>query len=696
MKIEVENCNNIDFAEVEIAAEKLNIKLAPNGTGKSTIAEAIRLGASGGNSAINKLMPFKLIKSNPDSKQPKVNGINAIKNVMCFNEDFVNQFVFKPEELIANSFDVFVKTKEYLELEGQIEELVKETKSLFASNKDLEGLIEPLKEMSDAFKLSNSGISKKSSGMKGLSQGNLILYIPDGLEEYRPFIRSDKSVSWIDWQTKGYEAFSALSGDVCPFCASKIIDKSDRIKKVGEKYEKNTIKYLIAITSIVDKLGEYLSEDARARMSTIIKLQDGIGDEHIQYIVNIKGQVDILIEKLERLRTLSGVQFENEDNIKNKLPSYKIELSFLSELSSDRTKAAVEAINKSIDTLIERAGTLQGAVNKQNKLIHRLVKKHQDRINDFLSYAGYKYEVKIVGKGTDRRLRLYHKEYSECLNGGNQNLSYGERNAFALVLFMYECLSKKPDMIILDDPISSFDKNKKYAILDMLFKQDAAACFKGKTVLMLTHDVEPVIDTIVSVHRLFNGLVAASYLSLENSRIHEVEIKRDDILTFSLICKNALASEGNELIKLIYLRRELEVLGDLGDLYQVISSLFHKRKWPTDDRIRLDDQRMKFGSFLRVYREIRNRIPAFSYKLLWNTLNDICQLKSIYMQCANSYERLQVFRMIDDKSCNTVVKKFINESYHIENEFICQLDPSKFNTIPEYILAECDKAVAAC
>jgi hypothetical protein len=42
---------------------------------------------------------------------------------------------------------------------------------------------------------------------------------------------------------------------------------------------------------------------------------------------------------------------------------------------------------------------------------------------------------------------------------------------------------------------------------------------------------------------------------------------------------------------------------------------------------------------------------------------------------------------------NSVIQKFINETYHIENEFISQLDPAKFDTIPEYVVAECDKLV---
>ena len=42
---------------------------------------------------------------------------------------------------------------------------------------------------------------------------------------------------------------------------------------------------------------------------------------------------------------------------------------------------------------------------------------------------------------------------------------------------------------------------------------------------------------------------------------------------------------------------------------------------------------------------------------------------------------------------NSVIQKFIKETYHIENEFICQLDPAKFDTIPEYVVAECDRII---
>ena len=43
MQINIKHCNNINEASIEIAENRLNIKYALNGTGKSTIAKAISL-----------------------------------------------------------------------------------------------------------------------------------------------------------------------------------------------------------------------------------------------------------------------------------------------------------------------------------------------------------------------------------------------------------------------------------------------------------------------------------------------------------------------------------------------------------------------------------------------------------------------------------------------------------------------------
>lgn len=696
IQIEIKNCNNIDLAVISLEEQKLNIKFAPNGTGKSTIARAMLLGLKEG-STLSELMPFKLRKENPDNKQPEVKGAEALKSIMCFNEEYVSQFVFKPEELISNSFDILIRTDAYKQKEQEIEELVRNIKQLFFGNQELETLITTLKEMGNAFKLSKTGLDKRSTGMRVFSAANKIKYVPAGLESYTPFIQSQNSVNWIDWQTKGYE-FTELS-DNCPFCTSHAADKKDQIKRVGQEYDKNIIKNLIAIIGIIEKLGDYFSDEAKERLRAITILKEGIKKEHEEFLVAVKKQIDNFTENLEKLRTLSAFQFKDSEKVVDILPAYKLNLQFFSELKSNKMQDAIAPINASIDAVIEQAGQLQGKINLQRSEMRKVIERHQKDINEFLAYAGYRYAVEIAGEGEQAKLKLRHVDHEEHLSGGNQHLSFGERNAFAIVLFMYECLSKKPDLIILDDPISSFDKNKKYAILEMLFRRDAEACLKSKTVLMLTHDVEPIIDTVKSLSRKFGNQTSASFLRLSSGEISESDIAKDDVQTFSQICKNALASEKDDIVKLIYLRRHFEIADNKGDAYQVLSNLLHKgndKERGIDTREPKDEEdnhpEMEFAKFERGCAEISSHLNGFSYPQLLNRVGDLNALRVLYTASENGYEKLQIFRLIGDVE-NSVIQKFINETYHIENEFISQLDPAKFDTIPEYVVEECNKLV---
>jgi len=695
MNIEIKNCNNIDSAEISLYENKLNVKFAPNGTGKSSIAKAILLSVTGNKERLNELMPFKLRNKNPDNKRPEVNGAETIKDIMCFNEEYVSQFVFKQDELLNNSFDIFIRTETYKQKEQEIENLIQNIKQLFSGNQELETLIVTLKEMGNAFKLTKSGLSKSSPGVKCLSAGNKIQYVPSGLEAYTPFIQSQNSVNWIDWQTKGYD-FSELS-DSCPFCTSPVADKKNQIKKVGQEYDKNTIKNLIALIGVIEKLGNFFSTEAKEKLQTITTLKQGLEKEHESFLFSVKNQIDTFTEKLEKLRTLSAFQFKDGELVAEKLPEYKLNLQFFSELKSDMMQEAINPLNASIDEVINQAGQLQGKINQQRREIKRTIERHQKDINGFLAYAGYRYEVEIAGEGDRSQLKLRHVDHKEHLNGGSQHLSFGERNAFSIVLFMYECLSKKPDLIILDDPISSFDKNKKYAIIEMLFRRDSDSCLKNKTVLMLTHDVEPIIDTVKSLAGLFNNQTSASFLKLESGMISEFDIGKDDIQTFSQICRNAVSSDKDELVKLIYMRRNLEIIDNKGDAYQIISNLLHKRERAIDTREPTGQDgkhpEMEQSKFLKGCTEVSNDLQGFSYSDFWERIINITALKSIYNSSTNGYEKLQIVRMFDLDIENSVIQKFIKETYHIENEFICQLDPAKFDTIPEYVVTECNRII---
>jgi len=697
MNIEVKNCNNIDLASFSIIENKLNIKLASNGTGKSTLAKALILNSLNDPSMEEQLLPFKLREDNPNNLKPKIIGMPDSHTIMCFNEDYVKRFNFQRDELLSNSFEILIKNDSYKTIEREIEELVAETKANFTENQEIEELISALKELSGAFKLTRAGISRASAGMKGLSNGNKINNIPEGLEPYQPFIQSEQSVGWIDWQVKGCDFIELASK--CPFCTSNTNDKLERISRVSQEYDKNNIKNLISIINIIDKLGDYFTDNAKEKLAEITNLPEGIEREHESFIVGLKTQIDDFISKLEKIKSISGFQFNEEDSVSEKLPLYKLTLRFFPDLDSLKMQESIEPINSSIDEVISKAGILQGKINRQRREIRNLIDKHQTNINDFLIYAGYRYKVEIAGEGSKSQLKLLHIDHNEHLDGGDQYLSFGERNAFSIVLFMYECLAKNPDLIILDDPISSFDKNKKYAILEMLFRRNAEDCLKGKTVLMLTHDVEPIIDTVKTLAHKFNNQTTASFLKLTSSNITEFNIIKEHIKTFTEICNSALLSSKDEIIKLIYLRRFYEINDDKGDAYQVLSNLLHKREKAIDSREPKDQNNnypeLNSNKLVTGSNEIRNKLSGFSYPTILNRLLNEEELKTLFSSSTNGYEKLQLFRFFEIDDIHSVVQKFINETYHIENDFICQLDPSEFDMVPEYVIKECEKLLAS-
>ena len=214
---------------------------------------------------------------------------------------------------------------------------------------------------------------------------------------------------------------------------------------------------------------------------------------------------------------------------------------------------------------------------------------------------------------------------------------------------------------------------------------------------MLTHDMEPIIDTIKSLSDKFRNQTSASFLKLAGGNVSELAIEKDDIQTFSQICKNVLSSDRDDIVKMIYMRRDFEISDNNGDAYQVLANVLHKRKCAIDARNSQNNEnkhpKMDEDKFVSGCKDIQSQLANFKYTEILNKVSDVNTLKSLYEKSENGYEKLQIFRLLGLNVANSVIQKFINETYHIENEFICQLDPTQFDTIPEYVINECNKLV---
>jgi hypothetical protein len=398
----------------------------------------------------------------------------------------------------------------------------------------------------------------------------------------------------------------------------------------------------------------------------------------------------------KHLRNIGFFTFKDVDKVIDELQEYKIDQNLYAHLQSDETLSKIEKVNDSIDQLIGKAGQLQGRIAIQKRHIEKVVQENKKAINSFLRNAGYRYTVDLIEDESGKhKLKLIHEDLDSGEVSGVRNvLSYGERNAFALVLFMFDTVKNVPDLIVLDAPISSFDKNKKYAIVEMLFRKEKS--FRGKTVLLLSHDFEPIVDMLYHHTDRFDK-PSASFLQNNNGQLTEIDIEKDDIMTFVDVNSSNITSDTNLVAKLVYIRRTYEILNSRGMAYQLVSNALHRRTVP----LIFEDgtsREMAEDEIQGAVAEIQQHISDFNYSDIIQLILDNSAMIDLYNSCSNNYEKLHIYRIISEGNSGAnhadVVLKFINQAFHIENDYIYQLNPAKYQTVPQYVIEECDQYIA--
>ncbi len=93
-------------------------------------------------------------------------------------------------------------------------------------------------------------------------------------------------------------------------------------------------------------------------------------------------------------------------------------------------------------------------------------------------------------------------------------------------------------------------------------------------------------------------------------------------------------------------------------------------------------------------------IPNFDYPAVLAIINDKSEMKRRFQSSTIGYDKLQLFRIykqVHDSQGggdDNILQKFVNESFHIENEYVMQLNPHKFDNVPEYVVQECDRLIS--
>lgn len=219
---------------------------------------------------------------------------------------------------------------------------------------------------------------------------------------------------------------------------------------------------------------------------------------------------------------------------------------------------------------------------------------------------------------------------------------------------------------------------------------------------MLTHDFEPIIDFVIN-NKPNSGHAIAKYIKNTKGIIDEKEINKEkDIISILELCYKYAISDINVISRINFLRKYIEHINfekmeEKNIAYDILSSMIHGKLKPTkkinrDKEIELTEDEISKGE---TY--IKEFIKDFNYKNIVEEKYTKESLLNQFFEESNNYIKNQIFREyleITDERNNIEddnLLKFIDEIYHIENDYIFSLDLIVFDTIPDYIMTKIEE-----
>lgn len=689
------NIGCLKEGRLEINFQKLNIKYGYNGLGKSTIAVALNNYINNIIDESKNIIPFCNSEPTYDLKNSKNNLVTEFKRSITFNDSFIDSWLFQPDETIKNSYSIILNNDEIKKNYEQLEGVFKSIKSLIKSN--LDNFCRDFQKIYSSLKVENHKIDKRGKFAKGFKNAANIAENIKSTEakDYYPYMVSANSQVWSDWFRKGVDY---ILDDRCPFCLEKLKDTFETAKASLIDYIKNIDfkNNYLAKTAIVD-LSKLTEVDKREKLLKINEYTTAIDEKAVSIID--KAYSKAYSEK-EKINTI--IQYDlNEINPNITLESVikffeniKLDEDYFKNLKNEELLKEVKDLNLEIENLLTKANEFVEEKLNYDKIIIEALTKTETQINNFLVLAGIPYKFKIEDFNGKKITKIYAIGNGSALDSPTKYLSYGEKNALALALFGSICKLSNYDLIILDDPISSFDENKKFALLHYLFNQKDGA-LNDKTTILFTHDIIPLIETVHKRLVDIKSRYAKGYLLyLEDNKLKEKILSSDDFDSAINLELNEINNENEIYFKVVHLRKKYEIENNNKDAaYQLLSSAEHLRKTASNS----DEKELSKEEIRKGTEEIRKYISDFEYEnfIKEHTLKKLFEL---YDGSQTDTKKLIITRVIYDslgeyykENKNVVLGNFINEQYHIEHLYLYGI--KGINTIPPYIIRLCDELV---
>jgi len=248
---------------------------------------------------------------------------------------------------------------------------------------------------------------------------------------------------------------------MCPFCSQDTNTIDDSIQKFKEIVNGKNAKMRSRVFEGFKTISEDIILDLNTFEAIVMRNASPDSETNKRVIASTYYRFDEIQEILEQIKNLE-VGLENYPNIKLKRNVFKKESPFANELEElliDYHQSLV-IIRKIKNQIVDQ---IKDGINSKKKIV-----------NDFLNIAGIDYYVDFINIDSkiDKKMIIRHKS-GKLVDDIKNAFSYGEKTAFSLLMFILQFSKiRETKLLVLDDPISSYDDDKRNAILHLLFDKN--------------------------------------------------------------------------------------------------------------------------------------------------------------------------------------------------------------------------------
>ena len=405
--------------------------------------------------------------------------------------------------------------------------------------------------------------------------------------------------------------FSVEEHNQCPYCLQNVseeyahgmVESIEKILNKKVENHQNSIGKIVPLTYEIDlsqykELDENVIKNCKEKLQIVNEAAEQIKEALIEKSANVyvpielpniklKDKYDELIlalEELENKRTeynakVTNLQpfVEKLNEINSLIAKYDIENSYISyQKQKEEKQKEDEALN-----------TMQSKMQSLKKQLDDLeeekknVRIAMEAINDDLKYIFFSKERLKIDYKEDKYVLFSHGKPVEP-----NNVSVGERNAIGLCYFFNRIMENRDEltvynnsyMLIIDDPVSSFDMENRVGILSYLkyeLNRFALGC-KESRFLIMTHDLQTLFDSSKYVEEIlercaitFNGQAGQNKKCVNILELSDLKVTPSNLLgrheyTALLEMMYDYALDGNAEYSMIIgnvMRKVLEAFG---------------------------------------------------------------------------------------------------------------------------------------